>query len=104
LTGREKFARAYAQYIGQKSNDDALKNQADERAKLKADALDYGEHWIRKDFSEIMSAFDALFRDEGYLIEGDKKPAKVAPAGGQPRRSRRSRLLAFTAEGGEDDG
>lgn len=67
LEPKERFARAYAQYIATRSGDpDMLANLAAKRRDTIAQLV-YHEQWDDNDFAAISAQFDALFRRRGWM-------------------------------------
>lgn len=67
----EKFARAYSQYIAERSNDPQLQTDLDVARKLqKKTQYKVPEQWAERDFKPIASAFDDMLRGQGWLNEG----------------------------------
>ena len=64
LTNKEQFARAYAQYISEKSGSTLLLDQLEARL-----GSQIPTQWATKDFKVIREAFDDLFEDAGLLIK-----------------------------------
>lgn len=65
LRPREQLARAYAQYIADKSGDKKLRDQLDRQRR--PGTYMNNRQWTDEDFAPIRSAFDDLFREEGWL-------------------------------------
>jgi len=64
LRPRELFARAYAQYIAEKTQDPRLLPELEEEQKGK-----YPNQWSTEDFALIKEAFDNLFRKRGWAVD-----------------------------------
>ena len=60
LTGREQFARSYAQYVATKTGDTTL------LAHIAANRPGM-EQWTAADFHPILQAFDKLFAARGWI-------------------------------------
>jgi hypothetical protein len=68
LNRNEQFARAYAQYIASKSGDTALKAKLQNHLSKKGKVpLFIQRQWTDKDFAPIEAAFDALFKEQGWV-------------------------------------
>jgi SPP1 gp7 family putative phage head morphogenesis protein len=68
LHRNEQFARAYAQYIAERSGDAALKAKLQNHLKKKGKvAFFMPRQWEDADFAPIADAFDALFKEQGWL-------------------------------------
>lgn len=65
LTSKETFARAYAQYIATKTQDPVM--LAELRKMQAGDESRLGIQWSDQDFVPVMTAFDALFKAEGWI-------------------------------------
>lgn len=59
---RELWARSYAQYIAEKSNNRILLTQLENNR-----TFDFPYHWSEKDFKEIKAEIDKLFTQLGWL-------------------------------------
>lgn len=73
LKNREKFARAYSQWIASRANDPELTRELKEQQQKIRDAGETGYPyvWEDEDFVPIAEAFDELFKERGWL----KSPA-----------------------------
>ena len=68
LTGREQFARAYAQYIAVKSKNPTMLAQLEKiRAQARRAPVGYPTQWEDDDFAPIMAEFDRVFAQEGWI-------------------------------------
>lgn len=65
---REVFARAFVQYVGLKSGNEAILRSIEEQNKLK-DAGFYPRTWDWDEFEPIADAMDNIFRKKQWLIE-----------------------------------
>lgn len=64
--GHEMFARAYAQYVATRSDDDVLKGQLRLNQK-EAESEKFPRQWSDEEFETIADRFDDLFRGRGWL-------------------------------------
>jgi hypothetical protein len=62
LQDKEIFARAYAQYIAEKSGDVILKEELASKTRSKI----FQTQWSEKDFKPISEAIDKLFEEQGW--------------------------------------
>jgi hypothetical protein len=75
LQGRELFARAFEQYVAQKSNDPALMKNLDS---IRNDEYLKFQRWPDDEFAPISAELDKIFADKG-MLKGDPAPAPTTP-------------------------
>jgi hypothetical protein len=71
LQPREVFARAYAQYIANRSDDDTLKAELRDRQEKDANENSYPQTWTDEEFAPIADDFDRMFEDLGWAGSQD---------------------------------
>lgn len=70
LSGREQFARAYAQYIAVRGQNATLLTQLQEmRERMPFVSLYYPKQWEEEDFAPIAEKFDTLFESLGWRVK-----------------------------------
>lgn len=67
LAPEEQFGRAYAQYIAMCSGDVTMLQQVDRIRSNPFRQGIYYEYWSDADFTPVGEAFDALFREQGWI-------------------------------------
>jgi hypothetical protein len=67
--GQELFARAYAQWVTEKSGDPILIRQLSEKlSNIHSDPVAYRHQWDHDDFKSIADEFNKLFRSLGWVL------------------------------------
>lgn len=69
VSPQEVFARAYAQYIAEKSDDPKMNKELKQSIAENSALHSYPTQWGEEDFSAIRDALDKMFKKKGWLKE-----------------------------------